>query len=392
MRIRKLTAFVVRLPLKRSFSHATATRQESKNVFIRCELADGTVGWGEGVPRSYVTGETPAGCIEQLAATPVGDQLAVDCSSWADAIRLCEGYQPAAVKDDPRGCYGNALRCAVELSILDAFGRLFGEPVSVVTKQYAPAASIREAPGGVVYSGAIDAGARHLRRKVLAQRLYGIRFCKVKVGHAADDDATRLRVIRRWIGPRVDLRIDANGVWRAAELRDKLSPLLASHISCVEQPVAHEELAALAELRGQIGVSIMLDESLTSESDGRRAIELGACDLFNIRLSKCGGYLASLRMAAMARKTRLGYQLGCHPGESGILSAAGRHWATSVANIHYLEGSYDRHLFRRLVTKEDITFGYGGRAPALTTPGLGVTIDTAILAGFTLAQHEFSVA
>ena len=94
----------------------------------------------------------------------------------------------------------------------------------------------------------------------------------------------------------------------------------------------------------------------------------------------------------MAHEAGLGYQLGCHPGESGILSAAGRHWAASVANIRYLEGSYDRHLFRRLVTEEDITFGYGGRAPALTTPGLGVTIDTAILAGLTLAEREFPVA
>ena len=58
-----------------------------------------------------------------------------------------------------------------------------------------------------------------------------------------------------------------------------------------------------------------------------------------------------------------------------MLSAAGRHWATAVADIRYLEGSYDRYLFRRLLTNEDITFGYGGRAPALTAPGLGVTIN-----------------
>ena len=107
----------------------------------------------------------------------------------------------------------------------------------------------------------------------------------------------------------------------------------------------------------------MLDESLTSLVDAEAAVKSQACDLFNIRLSKCGGFLASLRLAALADAHGLGYQLGCHPGESGILSAAGRHWAASVANIRYLEGSYDRYLFRRLVTNEDITFGYGGRAP-----------------------------
>jgi L-Ala-D/L-Glu epimerase len=392
MRIRQLTAYVVSLPLRRPFTHATAARSESENIFIRCELADGTTGWGEGVPRSYVTGETAAGCVEQLAATPDVEQLGADCGTWQEVIRLCEAFRPAAMRDDPRGCYGNALRCAVELSILDAYGRLFHEPVSAITELVAPSVAIRGRSSGVRYGAVIDANGRHLRRSALVRRLYGFRDCKVKVGRAGDDDASRLRTIRRWIGPRVDLRIDVNGAWRASELRAKLEPLLPCQISCVEQPVAHEEVGALAEMRSRIGVPIMLDESLTGEIDARSAIEQGTCDLFNIRLSKCGGFLASLRLAAMAHAAGLGYQLGCHPGESGILSAAGRHWASSVADIRYLEGSYDRHLFRRLVTGEDITFGYCGRAPALTAPGLGVTIDTAVLADFTTAEREFPVA
>jgi hypothetical protein len=138
-------------------------------------------------------------------------------------------------------------------------------------------------------------------------------------------------------------------------------------------------------------IVIMLDESLTSVADAQAAIAAETCDLFNIRLSKCGGFLNSLRLAAMARSADLGYQLGCHPGESGILSAAGRHWACSVAYIRYLEGSYDRYLFHRLLTNEDITFGYGGLAPAIDKPGLGVTINEAVLREQTLAWQEFAV-
>jgi len=85
----------------------------------------------------------------------------------------------------------------------------------------------------------------------------------------------------------------------------------------------------------------------------------------------------------MAREAGLGYQMGCHPGESGILSAAGRHFASTVRDIRYREGSYDRHLLKELITHEDITFGYGGRAPALTGPGLGVTIRHDVLARHT---------
>jgi muconate cycloisomerase len=167
----------------------------------------------------------------------------------------------------------------------------------------------------------------------------------------------------------------------------------------VEQPLPHAEVAALAELRPQIGMYVILDESLTSEADARAAIELRLCDRFNLRLSKCGGFLACLRLAAMARNAGslgnptgpLGYQLGCHPGETGILSAAGRHWACAVEYVSYCEGSYDRHLFHRLITHKDITFGYGGRAPALAGPGLGVTVNPSALESVTVKQQGFPV-
>jgi L-Ala-D/L-Glu epimerase len=391
MRIRQLTAHVVRLPLKRRFAHASATRIESENVLVRCDLADGTTGWGEGVPRSYVTGETPEGCLSQLAATPVAAQLAGGCRSWPDVIVLCQKFQPSVDRDDPRGCYGNALRCAVELSILDAYGRLFGEPMSAVCKHYAPAQCILKDRNAVRYSAAIDAGNQRLPRKALAYRLYGFRYCKVKVGAAGDDDVERLRTIRRWTGARMDLRLDANEAWPATEVRRKLEPLLSFDISCIEQPVAHSDVSCLTELRRELGVPVMLDESLTSIADAEAAITVKTCDLFNIRLSKCGGFLASLRLAARARQAGIAYQLGCHPGESGVLSAAGRHWACSVGEIRYLEGSYDRHLFRRLLTNEDITFGYGGRAAALSGPGLGVTINEAVLPDVTIEQKCFPI-
>ncbi len=389
MRIGRLIAHVVRLPLKRTFSHASATRHDSENVLVRCELSDGTIGWGEGVPRSYVTGETPEGCLAQLAATPLAEQLSAECSTWPEVVSLCERFKPALDREDPRGCYGNAMRCAVELSVLDAFGRAFGEPVSSVVQHFEPAQPILDRKREVRYGVVIDAANRGLRRKALVRRIYGIRNCKVKVGARGGDDGDRLRVIRRWIGPRMDLRLDANEAWHANELLAKVEPLLEYRISSIEQPVLHAEVQRLAEFRKSLGVAVMLDESLTSMLDAQAAIAAGTCDLFNIRLSKCGGFLNSLRLAAVAQATGLGYQLGCHPGESGILSAAGRHWACSVANIRYLEGSYDRHLFRRLLTNEDVTFGWGGVAPRLEIPGLGVTVNEAVLHDQTLSRREF---
>jgi len=375
MQIRDISCYRVALPLRRSITHATMTRAESESLVVACRLTNGIVGWGEGVPRSYVTGETPRTALDQLRATPLAEQLGRDCKHWPDVIAMCEGVELAPVADDPRGGAGNAARCALELAILDAFGRHFGEPLSEVTKAYVAARPIHEPRSRVRYSAAIlsEGGARE-SFNALAIRLYGFDQCKVKIGVAGDRDERRLRTIRSFIGPRVDIRLDANGVLTAANVRERLEPLLQFSISAIEQPIGHDEVDACAALRRDLGVKVMLDESLVSIGDARRAVEAGTCDLFNIRLSKCGGYLRSLQLAAIAHEAGLGYQLGCHPGESAILSAAGRHWAASVANIRYLEGSYDRYLNATPLIREDITFGYGGYAPALMGPGLGITV------------------
>jgi muconate cycloisomerase len=132
----------------------------------------------------------------------------------------------------------------------------------------------------------------------------------------------------------------------------------------------------------------MLDESLCGWPDGVAAIEKKTTDFFNVRLSKCGGLIPSLRLIALARRHGLGVQLGCHPGETAILSAAGRHVATRVGGIRYLEGSYDRHILRSNVTRDDLTFGYGGKAGPIAGPGLGVTIDPELLAAMTTETKE----
>jgi muconate cycloisomerase len=221
-------------------------------------------------------------------------------------------------------------------------------------------------------------------------RLFGFHQVKVKVGAAGIDDADALERIRGILGSQVDLRLDANEAWTLANLEAMLAPLLPYQITSLEQPVPHEEVDGLAAVRSRVETPIMLDESLCSVTDAQRAIEFGLCDLFNLRLSKCGGFVPSLRLAAMAHRAGLGYQLGCQVGETGILSAAGRHFASSVGEIRYLEGSYDRFLVKEQLTKEDLTFGYGGHAKAITAPGLGIHINLDQLQKVTRQEHRIS--
>jgi muconate cycloisomerase len=373
LRIVELTAYQVRIPLRKPIRHASHSRSETDNVVVRCVLDDGAEGFGEGVPRAYVTGETIDSALALLRQSDLRAQLE-PCSNFAEAAALADRLQLAPLPGDERGCQGNAARCAVELALLDAYGHYFHEPLSTVTRLLAP--DLYQPRPWVRYSGAItSAQGFKLRVAVLRMRVYRFQQVKLKVGIAGQDDVQRLTTFRRRLGRKIDLRVDANEAWTRSQVVERIRALEPFGVSAVEQPVPHADVDVLAEVRRQVHVPIMHDESLCSRIDAERAIERGTCDLFNLRLSKCGGFVPSLRLAQLARRHGLGYQLGCQIGETALLSAAGRHFASSVADLRYLEGSYDRHLVRESLGTRDLTFRWGGWAPALTEPGLGVKVD-----------------
>lgn len=378
MQVVELEARHVRVALRRKVTHASHVRTETDNVVVRCKLSDGSTGYGEGVPRDYVTGETIDTCLDLLKRSDLPKQLDTGCENFAQAVHLAERLRLAASPDDDRGILGNAAGCALELAVLDAFGRAFGEPLTRVTELVAP--ELYKFAPEVQYSGVIG-NPRGWKKRLypFVYRLAGFSQVKLKVGIEGHDDVKRTKLIRRWLGRKIDLRIDANEAWAAADAAARIRELEPFGITSVEQPVRHEDVACLAELRKQVKTPVMLDESLCGAIDAERAVQGGWCDLFNLRLSKCGGFIPSIRLAQLAKRHNLGYQLGCQVGETAILSAAGRHFATSVADIRYLEGSYDRHLVWESLSVEDLTFRRSGRAAALVGSGLGFALDPARL-------------
>src|SRR3954467_10913951 len=132
MRVVELEARHVRIALRRKGTHASHTRTDTDNVVVRCVLADGSVGYGEGVPRDYVTGETVDTCLELLKASDFTAQL-TPCADFVAAVHLAERLRLAPVPGDDRLIQGNAARCALELAVLDAYGPAVGEPLMKVT-------------------------------------------------------------------------------------------------------------------------------------------------------------------------------------------------------------------------------------------------------------------
>ncbi len=386
---RSIDLYHVLVPLRKPIRHASFARSDSDNLVVRVTLGDGTVGFGEGVPRPYVTGETIESTFASLARFDlrgaIGEPRDLD-----EVIRKVEALALPEAEADPRGMAGNSARCALELALLDTYGRRFGASVGEILRKFEAARNLlKPAPSRVRYSGAITAESpKGERISAWKMRLYGFDQVKIKVGVPGQDDAARLRRLRRILGSRMDIRLDANEAWSAGDLLDRYGPLRPYGATALEQPVPHAEVDALASLRPALGVPVMLDESLCGYPDAARAVGLGTADLLNVRLSKCGGIAPSLRIIALARRSGLGIQLGCHPGETGLLSAAGRHLAGNVAHLRYVEGSYDRHVLAANLIREEITFRHGGWARPLEGPGLGVSVDPVALDRMTVDHVE----
>ena len=391
VRLSQIDLYHVAVTLRSKVKHASHERISSDNLVVRARLSDGSVGFGEGVPRSYVTGETITTTFQSLRAFDAAKAIGT-CRNLGEVSARLKSLVLPETEADPRGMAGNAARCALELAVLDAFGHHFQRSIGELIHESEPGRSWSlTAPEPVRYSGAITAAsARAERIGAFKMRLYGFKDVKLKVGVAGQDDASRLRTMRRILGRKTDIRIDANEAWDANTVVDQVRPLLPYCPSLLEQPLPHAQVELLKELRPRLGIPVMLDESLCGWPDAEKAVNHGLADFLNVRLSKCGGIFPSIKIMDLAWRNQLGVQLGCHPGETGILSAAGRQVASYLPRIRYLEGSYDRHVLAENLITEDITFHYGGKANPLTGPGLGITVDPAKLALLTVLSEEIS--
>jgi muconate cycloisomerase len=374
LRVRRLAAYLVELPFRFSFGHALASRSSSTNLIVKVQLSDGSVGYGEGVPREYVTGETADTAFSRVTdeygpalldrPLPTADLPTADVATGLRALRdELHADRPAP----------GATWCAVETALLDAIGLATGRSASDLLGG--------AARGAVRYGGVVPfASGPALPGMLLFFRLYGFRDVKLKLGRGAARDVKTVRLARQILGSSVELRADANCAWDADTALEMAGRLRSFGLRSYEQPVPANDITGLAHLTASLPEDVVVDESLCSPDDARSLIAARACSVLNVRVSKCGGPLAALEMVELARQSGLACQLGAQVGESGILTAAGRLVATLARpGFRHHEGADNLFLLRRDLTVENLTVRPGGRGDALRGPGLGVRVRPDVL-------------
>lgn len=367
MKLHTAELHLLELPFRLPVSHATKKRDSCDSVLVRVEAEDGTVGWGEGAPRPYVGGEDGDSVFRELEEVLWPAVAARDLPEYdgdmRGFLRAVDGMLPDS---EARGdlVAHHAARCAIELAIIDCQLRRASTSLG---------AALGECRPELTYNGMLPTGDAQLGAMVLKMMArLGVTQVKVKVGEG--DDLARIAMLRTILGDDATVIADANGAWTLTDALQKIPSLGEAGVALIEQPLPRGSIEDLAELRRAIDVPIMVDESLVTLADARALIAAGACDVLNIRLSKCGGLGRSLEFIDLARAAGLQWQLGCHVGETAILSAAGRALGLSVDDAIFCEGSIGEWLLEEDLTSPSVQLGSGGQAGPIEGDGLGIEI------------------
>lgn len=380
MRLAKVTLYRVRLPFRNAFEHASARRDFSENVLVRCIDTAGVEGWGETIAREYVTGDSTDAVFERCRQIP-STLWSSDFSHADDIVSFCDaaGLGDAAVA-----------RCAVELALLDALARSRGQRLDETLAADWPQLATLQRRGPFHYSGPLGlASLAGTLRTALKLRLFGVRTVKMKLTDDIDAERRRLRLARVVLGAGIELRVDANESWTLEQACALAPALRRCRVSAVEQPFHKSSaLDACEHFHAETGMSIVFDESLCTEADAHKLVARKLLPVFAVKLAKLGGFRETLRVLAVAAAHGIPVQISCQVGESVILSAAGRRLAALCPNLRWLEGSYDRFLLADNFIAGDITVGKGGLAPELALPGLGIDVDPLRVERLTTAKCD----
>ena len=199
----------------------------------------------------------------------------------------------------------------------------------------------------------------------------GFRAVKLKVGRAEPaTDVDRVRAARAGLGPEAELRLDANGAWDQATAVEVLGRVQDCDIAYCEEPVAGIEAIAAVGLRSPIPVAV--DESIRSESDAVRALDLGVSTLI-VKPQALGGPDVALAIAARTREAEASVVV-----TSFLDSAVGLAHALHVAAAVDAAGSHRQAhgLATAELLAEDLAAPppvAAGAMPLPSSSGLGVT-------------------
>ena len=341
---KSIRCFELRIPFTRVFRHGSAERDTTETLLVMITDEDGYVGYGEGCPRSYVTGETVQSSVDFI-------KKHYDEILEINSLETLMEHLSNNIEDIDQN---PAAWCPVELALLDLFARR--EAVSVESLL-----GIAAARDNYEYSAVMgDSSPKKFRNLFEDYRRFGFTDFKIKLSNDIDKDRKKLQCMREELDL-ITVRADANNLWDSFETAiDYLNDLDFRFIA-IEEPIRSKNLAELQTISSQTGYKIILDESLTNQNQIGPLQENSSIWIVNARVSKYGGLLRSLRIIEELQNNNIDIIVGAHVGETSLLTRAGLILADSAGDsLRAQEGAFGTHLLSHDVFEPKLMFGAKG--------------------------------
>lgn len=315
MQIKSIHIAISEVPLITPFKTALRSVAKLESILVKITTKNGLIGYGETAPTEAITGESKASILDslrQISKTIIGlDIEHFEKSTQAVAKAIEENFSAKA---------------AIEIALYD----LKSHSKEIPLYQYLGGKQKSFKTGITISLNTVDTMVHDAKKAVSA----GFNSLKIKLGNNHKEDIVRVEAINKAIGKSVSLKLDANQGWSPQESVVFLNQIIQKDISIelLEQPVARDNWEGLKYIKERTSIPIMADESVFSPEDAKKILQIGAVDIINIKLAKCGGITKALEIADICEEYGASCMIGCMM-EGAISVGAAAHLASARSNI-----------------------------------------------------------
>lgn len=363
MKITRIEAIPFAIPYRKPLRFASGEVYAAEHVLVRVHTDDGVVGIAEAPPRPFTYGETQAGIIAAV------DQL------FAPALTGLTLLERETARTRMARTVGNpTAKGAVDMAIWDALGRTLDLRVVDLLGGYTDRMRVSHMLG-------FDSPSAMVAEAERMQETYGIRTFKVKVGRSPVSlDTAVVRALRDRFGDQVELYVDGNRGWSAAESARAMKEMADLDLLFAEELNPADDVLGRRWLVGQLDVPFIADESVPTPADVTREVLGGSATAISIKTARTG-FTDSQRVHHLAEglglEVVMGNQIDGQLGSTCTVAFGAAHRLTSRRAgelSNFLDMSDD------LLT-EPLTI-IDGELVVRPGAGLGVEIDPEKLAHY----------
>ena len=356
MKIIQAESIPIRVPMVHPFTIAVGQLTHSTHVMVRLVDEQGRVGWGETTTFQEVYGYDQKSLHHILT-----DHL-------LPAVIGLDPRQPVRLHQTMDRVIPHNLmaKAGVDLAAYDLAAQAAGVPLNMLFG----GSRLDRVPVIGTVSIVPPRQAVEMAEELVAE---GYRTIKVKIGLNQEEDLARVEAVREAVGDDIGLRVDGNCGYDRGTALAVFSRMDYFGLEWIEQPLPAWDLDGLAWLAREIKTRIAVDESVHTPEDAHRCISLGAAEVVNVKVVKCGGIYRAQKIAAVCRAAGVPCFLGgCIEMSAG--AAASAHYYAATEGVVSAAESVGMSMYTDDVAAQALPVAEG-HVTLPQTPGLGVVLD-----------------